>query len=161
MRVVTALMLTASVCFANVAPPFQGDTLDGNKVSLRSLVKPGRVLMVSFWATWCGPCLNELKHVSEYLASQPDLPLDVVAVNTDTSETLTDVKPTVKLHKIKFPVVLDTKQEILEKYNTSKVIPFSVLIGPSGNIEATFSGFNEGMFDKIKSVVAANTAKGK
>ncbi len=154
MRYLVSLMLVSQLALATTAPPFQGDTVDGNKVSLKSSLKPGRVLLVSFWATWCGPCIEELKHVSDYLKKDPTLLLDVLAVNTDTSETLTDVKPTVKLYKIEFPVVLDTRQEILSKYNTSKTIPFSVLVGAAGNIEATFSGFHEEMFDKIKSIVA-------
>ena len=154
MRLLTLFCILSSTVFATTAPNFQGETMTGAKINLKDQLKPNRVLLVSFWASWCTPCLEEIEHVKEHLAKEPTLPLDVITVNVDTSETQTDVKPTVRLHKITFPVILDPKHEILSKYQQTGTIPFSVLIGPKGTIESTFNGFSETMFDKIKSVVA-------
>jgi len=157
MRVILLTVLISGVSFGTVAPNFQADTLAGKKISLGESLKPGRALLVSFWASWCTPCIEELTHVTEHLKAEPNLPLDVISVNVDTSETATDIKPSVRMHKIPFTVALDPKQEILAKYNTSKTLPFSVLVGSTGNIEATFNGFHEGMFAKVKEIVTKTT----
>lgn len=157
MRYVILGLFLSSLAFGTVAPSFQAETISGQKISLKDSLKPGRALMVNFWATWCTPCIEEAKHVAEKLQQEPNLPLDVITVNTDTSETAADVKPTARLHKIAFPILLDPKHDIFAKYNPSKTLPFSVLIGPNGNIEATFNGFHEEMFQKVKEVVARAT----
>ena len=139
---------------ANTAPPFHGELLNGGRVSLAQYQKKDRALFLSFWASWCGPCLQELHTVTEKLKADPSIPLDVLAVNVDTSETTSDVKPAVRLHQIAFPVVLDPKHDIFSKYQKSKTLPFSVLIAPTGEIVATFTGYHEEMFDKVKKLLA-------
>jgi len=154
MRAFLIALVVSSSVFATVAPNFQAETMAGMKVSLKDQLKPNRTLLLSFWASWCTPCLEEIRNVTERLAKEPNLPLDVLTVNVDTSETQSDVKPTIKLHKIAFPVILDPKHEIFSKFQQNQTLPFSVLVGPKGNIEGTFNGFSEGMFDKIKTLVS-------
>ena len=87
MRFLTLLCILSSTVLATTAPNFQGETLTGSKINLKDQLKPNRVLLVSFWASWCTPCLEEIQHVGEHLAKEPTLPLDVITVNVDTSET--------------------------------------------------------------------------
>ena len=148
-------MVLSQVAPAKVAPPFQGQTIQGAKVSLKESLKPNRVLLLTFWASWCSPCLEELNHVTTRLRNEPSTPMDLLTVNVDTSETASDVKPTLKLHKFEMPVILDPKHEIFGKYHQGKTLPYSVLIGPDGQIEETFNGYHEEMFTKIKQVIAA------
>ena len=159
MRFCVALMFLSSFGLAMSAPSFQGDLLDGGKISLKEKLKPGRALLVCFWATWCTPCLEELKSVSEKLKVEPNLGLDVLTVNVDTAETFSDVKPTLKLYGFSFPVVVDTKHEIFGKYQSEKTLPYSVLIDFQGNIQATFSGYQETMMSKVKSVISSTRLK--
>jgi len=154
MRTLLIVFLLSTVATAKIAPPFQGELLGGGRGSLKQYLKADRVLLVSFWATWCSPCLEELKKVTENLAKDPSLPLEVVTINVDTAETASDVKPTVRLQGFSFPVMLDPKQEIFSKYHQAKTLPFSVLLSPDGNIEATFNGFHEEMFTVVKNVAA-------
>lgn len=151
----------SSLSLAKVAPSFQGEAMGGGKVTLKDKLKKDRVLLLSFWATWCTPCLEELNQVSTKMKAEPQLPLDLLTVNVDTSETASDVKPTLKLHKFEMPVVLDPKHEIFAKYHDAKSLPFSVLIGANGNIEATFNGYHEDMFAKIKEAIAAQAKTSK
>ena len=150
-----ALLLCQST-EAKIAPHFQGDLLGGGRASLTELLEKAQTqkhaLLVCFWATWCTPCMQELKAVADKMMLDKSIPLDVLTVNVDTSETSTDVKPTLKLYKFDLPVVLDPKHEIFSKYQDSKTLPFSVLISPKGDIAETFSGYNEDMFSKIKQV---------
>src|SRR5262249_18836109 len=113
MKKITIFMAMLFYCSfagaAKLAPSFSADLMGGNKVSLKESLKPGRLLLVSFWATWCTPCIEELRTVSEKLKADPNLPLDILTINVDTSETSSDVKPTLKLYSFKFPVILDPK----------------------------------------------------
>ena len=110
-------------------------------------------LILSFWATWCSPCMVELKSIMEKLQAGPPLSFDVLTVNVDPSETMSDVKPTLKLYKLDLPVILDPKHEIFSKYQDSKTLPFSVLISSKGEIVATFSGFSEDMFIRARKMM--------
>lgn len=146
--------LLSVVTLAKVAPPFQAKTIQGENISLKTALKPNRVLLLTFWASWCSPCLEELNHVTTRMKNEPSTPLDLLTINVDTSETALDVKPTIKLHKFEMPVVLDPKHEIFAKYHQGKTLPFSVLIGPDGQIAETFNGYHEEMFTKIKQVIS-------
>lgn len=151
-RMILSLSLFFSVAqsFAKPAPQFQAELLGGKRISLKQSLKPGRSLILCFWATWCAPCLQELKEVSSRIKENPSLPLDMLAINVDTSETASDVGPTMKLQGFSFPVVLDPKHDIFSKYQAAKSLPFSALVGPTGQIEKTFSGYDEQMFEEIK-----------
>jgi peroxiredoxin len=154
-------LVFSSLAFGKVAPSFYGELMGGGRVSLKQYLKPDRGLLLCFWASWCGPCLQELANVSEKLKKDPSLPLDVLAVNVDSSETTADIKPTLRLHKLSFPVILDPTHEIFSKYHADKTLPFSVLLGPDGNIETTFNGFHDGMFEKVLEVLKVKVASGK
>lgn len=139
--------------FSKTAPQFQGELLDGKRVSLKQSLKPGRALVLCFWASWCTPCLQELKEVTARLKKEPQLPIDLLAINVDTSETASDVSPTMRLYGFEFPTVVDPKHEIFSKYQGSKSLPFSAVINPQAEIAKTFSGYQEDMFDEIKKVL--------
>lgn len=146
------LITMSTVSFGKIAPGFQGDLLGGGRISLsEELAKePRKGLLLCFWATWCTPCMQELKLVTEKLKADPNLPIRVLTVNVDTPETASDVKPTLKLYQFKVPVIADHKHEIFSKYQDSKTLPFSVLIKPNGEIAETFNGFHEEMFARAK-----------
>lgn len=154
MRIAILAFMVCSLASAKIAPSFQGEKLGGGKISLKDQLKPNRALLLSFWASWCTPCLEELSHVTAKMKAEPGVALDLLTVNVDTSETASDVKPTLKLHKFDIPVLLDPKHEIFGKYHDAKTLPYSVLIGADGEIKATFSGYHEGMFTQIKEKIA-------
>jgi len=155
------VLLIHSVANAAIAPSFQGETLTGDRVSLKGLLKEKRALLLCFWATWCVPCIEEMRQVAEKLKAQPDLALDVVAVNVDTSETTSDVKPIIRQYGFTFPMILDPKHEIFSRYQQDKSLPFSALISSGGKIEKTFSGYHDEMFAEVKRIVGPSTEKVK
>lgn len=157
-RLIAFIALAFAVqLMAKPAPQFQGEMLDGKRTSLKQSLRPGRSLILCFWASWCTPCLQELKEVSNRIKQDPSLPLDMLAINVDTSETASDVGPTLKLHGFDFPVVMDPKHEIFSKYQGAKSLPFSALIQSNGEIATTFSGFDEQMFEEIKKHLSPKT----
>jgi len=148
--VILSIFFSSCVLWGKAAPPFRAEMMDGKRISLEQSLKPGRSLMVCFWASWCVPCLQELKEVTARLKEKPHLPLDLLTINVDTSETASDIGPTLKLYGFDFPVVIDSKHEIFSKYQASKSLPFSTLINEKGEMVKTFSGFDEKMFDEVK-----------
>lgn len=69
---------------ALMAPPFAVKTLDGKKISLDDL--QGKVVLIDFWATWCGPCREALPHVREIAKKFEGQPLTVLSISVDTDE---------------------------------------------------------------------------
>ncbi|NQW44718.1 MAG: TlpA family protein disulfide reductase [Deltaproteobacteria bacterium] len=153
MRFLTLLCLTfSSLSVAKIAPNFQGELMGGGRVNLvDELVKDhSKAILLCFWATWCAPCIQELKQVTERLRNDPTIPLKLLTINVDTAETASDVSPTLKLYDFKIPVIKDQKHEIFSKFQDAKTLPFSVLIKPNGEIAETFNGFHEAMVTKVR-----------
>ena len=151
-RILFALLLCCGLSQAKIAPSFQGELLGGGRVSLKEELtkESGKALLLCFWASWCTPCMQELKTVTEKIKTDPSLPLRVLTVNVDTAETSSDVKPTLKLYQFDIRVVLDPKHEIFSKYQDANSLPFSVLIKPSGEIIRSSNGYQEDMASIVK-----------
>ena len=73
------------------APDFQLSTLDDSKISLSDL--KGQVVVINFWATWCGPCKQELPLLDAYYKALKQSGLSVFAVTTEDSLPLSRLKP--------------------------------------------------------------------
>jgi len=69
---------------ARMAPPFAIDTLDGQHISMDDLV--GKVVLLDFWATWCGPCREAMPHIREIAKKFEGQPLVVLSVSLDSDE---------------------------------------------------------------------------
>ncbi len=84
------------------APPATLVALDGQRIDTMDLL--GRVVILTFWATWCVPCREELPLLSEYAARHASLGLSVLAFTLDPPENLTKVKRVAQ--DLSFPVGL-------------------------------------------------------
>jgi thiol-disulfide isomerase/thioredoxin len=69
---------------ARMAPPFSITTIDGKQISLDSLA--GKVVLIDFWATWCGPCREALPHIREIAHRFQEKPLVVISISLDKDE---------------------------------------------------------------------------
>jgi len=67
-----------------MAPPFSITTIDGKQISLDSLA--GKVVLIDFWATWCGPCREALPHIREIAHRFQEQPLVVISISLDKDE---------------------------------------------------------------------------
>jgi peroxiredoxin len=75
-------------------------TLDGQRISTAEL--HGQVVILTFWATWCSPCRDELPLLSEYLATHADAGLRILGFSLDTREELAEVRRVAQ--SLRFPV---------------------------------------------------------
>src|ERR1700745_2491992 len=77
-------------------------TLEGQRISSTDLL--GQVVILTFWATWCAPCREELPLLSDYLAQHADGGLQILAFGLDTRDRLADVRRVAQ--SVRFPVGL-------------------------------------------------------
>jgi thiol-disulfide isomerase/thioredoxin len=69
---------------SRMAPPFAATTIDGQQISLDSFA--GKVVLIDFWATWCGPCREALPHMKQIAQRFQGQPLVIISVSLDQDE---------------------------------------------------------------------------
>jgi len=138
------------------APEFSASDLDGEKVDLGTLLKDGPVL-VSFWATHCKPCIQELSKLGDLYPDYKEKGFEILAVDVDGPRSVSRVKSKVAGLKWRFPVVLDTNKDIYRKYQVLG-IPHTVLIDPQGDIRYTHTTYRSGdekiIWEKVDQILA-------
>ncbi|MBZ0200866.1 MAG: TlpA family protein disulfide reductase [Ignavibacteriaceae bacterium] len=129
------------------APGFKLEDINGKLVSLSSLTGKAPVI-VSFWATWCKPCAEEMVEYKKIAKDYEEKGVKIVAISTDNEKSVAKVKPYIKSKGYNdFVVLLDTNNEAARKYYVSSV-PFSVIINKDGKIVYAHTGFMRG--DELK-----------
>lgn len=100
----------------------------------------GKVILLDFWATWCGPCKVEIPHFIEFQDKYGKDGLQIVGISMDDS--MVEVVPYAKEMKMNYPVlhVGDSQPELDESFGPIVGIPVSVMISREGKICATHSG---------------------
>ncbi|AIE85947.1 redoxin domain-containing protein [Fimbriimonas ginsengisoli Gsoil 348] len=116
------------------APNFELTGLDGKKVSLSSL--RGKVVMIDFWATWCGPCREALPDTEKIAKASVGKNVQVMAVSDETRET---VAAFMKQNNYTMPNFLDQDGSVHRSYKAS-AIPCMAIIDANGNLAAYHVG---------------------
>jgi len=128
------------------APLFSVTTLDGIDFSSKSL--KGKVVLLNFFATWCGPCMAELPEVEKEIWSKFQLDdLIVLAIGREHNEK--ELKEWNNKKKFTFYIAPDPDRNIYSKFAT-KYIPRTYLIDKRGKIVFQSIGFNKEEFDELK-----------
>jgi peroxiredoxin len=138
-------------------PDFTLENLDGNLVELYKEVGDGPILL-SFWATWCKPCLEELNEYKQIYSEYKDKGFKMYAISTDDENTVAKVKPLVKSKGYNFPVLLDTNSDAVRLYYAQSV-PYSVILDKKGMIIYSHLGYMKGDEVKVKQIVASEVNK--
>jgi len=140
------------------APDVQLDLLDGTKFNLAD--HKNSVLVLDFWASWCGPCLQVMPQVDKVAREFADKGVKLVAVNLE--ETPEQVKAALGRLQLDMPVALDRQGRVAERYGAT-AIPQTVIIGRDGKVARLFVGasarFDEQLRGALTSVLAADAAK--
>lgn len=134
-----AALLTAT-SFA--APPKTGDLFpDLSKVGLEGTVPDlqGKVLLVDFWASWCGPCRASFPALKEIAEKYKDKGLVVIGVSLD--EDKADMDAFVRKTSPTFTIVRDPKSKLAELLDV-QAMPSSFIVDRSGKLVATHLGYS-------------------
>jgi peroxiredoxin len=110
--------------------------LDGRVYDMNDL--RGSVVLVSFGATWCGPCTTELRALNELLVEYRSKPVKFYWVSVESPADVTNgvLKQYAKDRKVSFPVLRDTAQMVFLQFSPRVRLPMIVLLGKDGHVDA-------------------------
>jgi len=138
-------------------PNFKTENLDGYIFELNAETGDGPILL-SFWATWCKPCIEELNEYKKIYEEYKDKGFKMYAISTDDERTVAKVKPFVKSKNFKFPVLLDTNSDVARLYYAQSV-PYSVILDKKGYIIYSHLGYMRGDEVKVKEIISTEINK--
>lgn len=132
------------------APDFTLKTNDGS--NLRLAEQRGEVVMINFWASWCGPCRQEMPHLNALSEEFKPMGFKLLGVNVD--EDMNDARQAIDRLKIEFPVLFDSENSVVEMFRVD-AMPTTVIIDRDGNIRHLHRGYKPGYEIEYQEQVSA------
>jgi thiol-disulfide isomerase/thioredoxin len=133
----------------NMAPAFTVTALDGSKFNLDAM--GGRVVLIDFWATWCGPCNEELPHMKKIAKEFAGQPLVIISVSWDSDET--KWKDFINKNEMTWVQYRDA-DHILSRNFGVEAIPHYFTIDSDGVLTAEMLGSGSDVEGKLKKLIA-------
>ena len=135
------------------APDFTLETLAGGNLRLQE--HRGEVLLINFWASWCGPCRQEMPILDRLHQRYEEAGFAVLGVNVEGKR-----KPAEKIakkSKVTFPVLIDAGQKVSEAYDL-EAMPTTVVVDRNGKVRYIHRGYKPGdeakYIDVVKQLIA-------
>ncbi len=151
---VAGLVATGSASAAGKAAP-DFSLRDLNNVTQTLSQYKGKVVVLDFWATWCGPCKIEIPHLQAMYTELGAKGLVVIGISADDARSSSQVKPVAMSLGITYPVLQDKDSAVVSQYDPAKTLPYTVVVDKAGNIATVFSGYNAGDEVKVQAAVTA------
>jgi peroxiredoxin len=160
-----ALLAVATLSLANTSsngslPDIKIKDLNGNLISASTLSNNGKPMVISFWATWCKPCVRELNTINDLIVDwEEETGVKVVAVSIDDSRQSARVRPFVTSQGWEYEVYLDENGELKRAMNVNN-IPHTFLVNGKGEIVWEHNGYFPGDEDHLYELIQ-KVAKGE
>ncbi|MEE2907129.1 MAG: TlpA disulfide reductase family protein [Planctomycetota bacterium] len=140
-----------AVSEGGMAPELRLPSLEGRVIDLEAF--RGRVVVIDFWATWCGPCLKALPKLQRLADEMAEAPVTILSVDcferTSGQKLRKQVQARVDDLSLTFPVLLDETGEAAQRWGVQG-IPATFVIGPDGRIVATHTGAGPEYLDTLR-----------
>jgi thiol-disulfide isomerase/thioredoxin len=133
------------------AQNFALKNLKGKKVQLSSY--KGKVVLVAFWATWCGPCKKEMPELQKFARAHKDQGVEVIAISIDQFADRVKIAPFLEKNGLDITVLLEEPEQ-LTSYNY-RAIPALYVIDREGKIAHARTGYDPNLEEKLKGEILA------
>lgn len=157
------IIFTLSV-FSQDVPSVMIKDIKGKAVNTKSIIaNNGKPVIISFWATWCKPCIKELNAFNEEYADWViETGVKIIAISIDNARSESSVAPFVNARAWEFPVYLDPNGDFKRAMNVGN-IPHTFLLDANGKIVWQHTSYLEGdevkTFKNIKKVAKGQAIK--
>ena len=135
--------LASSGLTGQAAPDFALKSSSGENLRLSEY--RGDVVMVNFWATWCGPCRQEMPLLDELYSRYQRVGFSLLGVNIDDNES--KAMGMVSELGVSFPVLFDSRKEVSKLYEVESM-PVTVIIDREGTVRFVHQGYKPGYEDQ-------------
>lgn len=124
--------------------------MDGNQVEVSRLAQSGKPVILSFFATWCKPCMRELKAIHElYPDWQDETGVEMYIISVDQAQDIRKVKPLVNGNGWEYHVLLDPNGTLKRAMNVQN-IPHLFVIDSKGRTVYTHTGYTDGDEEELR-----------
>ena len=150
LSVLAATSLASSGLTGSPAPDFALKSSTG--ANLRLSEYRGDVVMINFWATWCGPCRQEMPLLNELYVRYERVGFSLLGVNIDDDsrramDMITELG-------VNFPVLFDSRKEVSKLYQVD-AMPVTVIVDREGNVRHVHNGYKPGYEQKYLDEIRA------
>ncbi|MEW8390570.1 MAG: TlpA disulfide reductase family protein [Candidatus Thiodiazotropha sp.] len=122
-----------------MAPDFTLKSREGVNIKLSEL--RGQVVMVNFWASWCGPCRQEMPLLQQLFERYQSLGFSLLGVNVDEDRAAADKM--LKDLPVSFPILYDDRSKVSKEYQV-KAMPSTFMVDRDGRIRYLHKGYKPG-----------------
>lgn len=157
--IISSGLITAQELQSNKKlPAVSIKTLEGKTANSSNFSNNGKPIILSFWATWCRPCLKEMTAISEvYDDWTEETGVKLIAVAIDDSKTVRNVAPLVSGKSWNFEFYLDENGDFKRAMSVNTV-PHTFILNGNGEIVAQFTAFGEGgekkLIEKVREIIS-------
>lgn len=130
---------STKVTLDDTAPDFSLSDLQGNPIGLHRTAKENKLVLVNFWATWCGPCRLEMPVFEKIYLERKEEGFEILAISVKEDSKV--VKDYLDKKPVSFPVLLDPDGSVAEQYGI-RAFPTTFLLNSGSEVEQVIEGLD-------------------